>query len=391
MAPEVAASSGHGLPSDVWAVGALLYTFLVGRPPFHADGPYERTLARVVDGAYAIPNDVTLSAEATDLISRLLQRNPADRPSLEQLLEHPFLAAAMAEAHEDVPLEDTATTTTTAAATAPTTAATTATTTVAARLVRATGAAPLLPEASDPEATHRPKTPPRQPGGRHRGSPDSPPEASPQPVPGTTVARASKQRRPLERFTSARLPPQSHTTRHGSVYILPNSGEVCLDVSRLGELLFFSADGGEVRAADRVAAEPIQAWPLDAVPSRYHKYHRYVANIVAAIRSKTVKVTLHTLLGKAMLMEDGACDVLFGSGTRVAISADGESVRIRGASQAGGGTAFGETVSEAAAAAAVVSRALVPHLQPQVRDLVVAACEYHSTVRLNGLMFSFVY
>lgn len=31
---ETVSGDGHGLESDVWSLGCLLYTFLVGNPPF---------------------------------------------------------------------------------------------------------------------------------------------------------------------------------------------------------------------------------------------------------------------------------------------------------------------------------------------------------------------
>jgi polo-like kinase 4 len=34
ISPEVATRSSHGLEADVWGLGCLLYTLLVGRPPF---------------------------------------------------------------------------------------------------------------------------------------------------------------------------------------------------------------------------------------------------------------------------------------------------------------------------------------------------------------------
>ncbi|KAA0202181.1 hypothetical protein HAZT_HAZT007182 [Hyalella azteca] len=35
MSPEVATRSSHGLESDVWSLGVMVYTMMVGRPPFH--------------------------------------------------------------------------------------------------------------------------------------------------------------------------------------------------------------------------------------------------------------------------------------------------------------------------------------------------------------------
>lgn len=88
ISPEVASRGSHGLEADVWSLGCLLYTLLVGTPPFDTQA-VRSTLTRVVMASYQLPNH--LSAEAKDLINALLQKNPKDRISLEQILEHPFI------------------------------------------------------------------------------------------------------------------------------------------------------------------------------------------------------------------------------------------------------------------------------------------------------------
>lgn len=88
ISPEVASRGSHGLEADVWGLGCLLYTLLVGTPPFDTQA-VKSTLTRVVMANYKLPNH--LSAEAKDLINNLLQKNPKDRIKLEQILEHPFI------------------------------------------------------------------------------------------------------------------------------------------------------------------------------------------------------------------------------------------------------------------------------------------------------------
>lgn len=34
ISPEVASRASHGLPVDVWGLGCMMYTLLVGKPPF---------------------------------------------------------------------------------------------------------------------------------------------------------------------------------------------------------------------------------------------------------------------------------------------------------------------------------------------------------------------
>ncbi|KAM8940481.1 serine/threonine-protein kinase PLK4 isoform 2-T2 [Pelodytes ibericus] len=88
IAPEIATRSAHGLESDVWSLGCMLYTFLVGRPPFDTD-TVKNTLNKVVLADYEIPSFI--SREAKDLIFLLLRKNPADRLSLSSVLDHPFM------------------------------------------------------------------------------------------------------------------------------------------------------------------------------------------------------------------------------------------------------------------------------------------------------------
>ena len=76
---EVAMRTAHGLETDVWSLGCMLYTFLVGQPPFDTDG-VKKTLNRVVTAQYSLPD--YLSPEARDLIKCLLCKNPKDRISI---------------------------------------------------------------------------------------------------------------------------------------------------------------------------------------------------------------------------------------------------------------------------------------------------------------------
>jgi len=60
----------------------------------------EEELLRAINSADFQFNDPgwrRLSEEALDLVRELLQRDPADRPCLEEVLQHPFCAAAMGE------------------------------------------------------------------------------------------------------------------------------------------------------------------------------------------------------------------------------------------------------------------------------------------------------
>ena len=78
----------HGYETDLWSLGSLLYTCLVGKAPFDSEG-VKSTLNKVALGEYSLPSD--LSKHAQDLIHKLLQKNPAERIDLHDILGHPFM------------------------------------------------------------------------------------------------------------------------------------------------------------------------------------------------------------------------------------------------------------------------------------------------------------
>lgn len=88
ISPEVASREFHGLPADVWGLGCMLYTLLVGSPPFHTQH-VKTTLNKVINADYKIPAE--LSIEAQDLLQKLLCKDPTKRITLKGIMEHPFL------------------------------------------------------------------------------------------------------------------------------------------------------------------------------------------------------------------------------------------------------------------------------------------------------------
>uniref|UniRef100_A0A7N8YQP1 Serine/threonine-protein kinase PLK n=1 Tax=Mastacembelus armatus TaxID=205130 RepID=A0A7N8YQP1_9TELE len=87
LSPEVLNKQGHGCESDIWALGCVMYTMLLGRPPFETTNLKE-TYRCIREARYALPS--SLSSQAKQLIANLLAKIPEDRPNLDHILRHDF-------------------------------------------------------------------------------------------------------------------------------------------------------------------------------------------------------------------------------------------------------------------------------------------------------------
>ena len=88
ISPEVASGTGYGLGADIWGLGVILYTLLVGKTPFD-DGKVTSTIKNVIHHNPEFPP--TLSRNAVHLINGMLQKDDSKRFLLPEILAHPFL------------------------------------------------------------------------------------------------------------------------------------------------------------------------------------------------------------------------------------------------------------------------------------------------------------
>ncbi|OMJ72607.1 hypothetical protein SteCoe_28905 [Stentor coeruleus] len=90
IAPEILeGKNGHSYEVDVWSFGVLMYTMMIGKPPFETND-VKTTYKRIKMNAYTFPDHISISEEARDLISRILVTDPMERPTIDDMLNHAF-------------------------------------------------------------------------------------------------------------------------------------------------------------------------------------------------------------------------------------------------------------------------------------------------------------
>ena len=91
IAPEVLTKKGHSFEVDVWSLGCIVYTLLVGKPPFETS-ELKETYRKIRHNDYTIPS--TVPYEARVFIEKMLQPDPHRRPTMEQILNDSYLTSA---------------------------------------------------------------------------------------------------------------------------------------------------------------------------------------------------------------------------------------------------------------------------------------------------------
>ncbi|CAL8272819.1 unnamed protein product [Merluccius merluccius] len=346
ISPEVATRSAHGLESDVWSLGCMFYAFLMGRPPFDTD-TVKHTLNKVVLGEYQMPSHMT--PEAQDLIRQLLQRDPAQRPSLSAVLDHPFMTQSLLARTKELGLGDTGSVDSGIATISMACTSSTSGGSSSNRLQKRTrhvmGFA--LPNRMTPinALSHNPGGSGSYEDGDHphyhlqQSSRENVPGAQEYQPPGSqelkppqnlttmckqTVAKDKKTLRDvLPPLCALRLKPIRQKTKNAVVSIL-DTGDVCMELlkgqgsqERVNEVLRISCDGSMVTiyqpnggkgfpVSDRPPAPPedILICSYEDLPEKYWKKYQYASKFVQLVKSKTPKVTLYTKYAKCMLMEN---------------------------------------------------------------------------------------
>ncbi len=96
MAPEVIRNEDYGRKADVWSIGCTLIEMVTAKHPWW---PLENAFAVMfhvtnTEEQPAIPAEIKLSADCKDFLRLCLERDTSKRPTVDDLLDHPFVAVS---------------------------------------------------------------------------------------------------------------------------------------------------------------------------------------------------------------------------------------------------------------------------------------------------------
>lgn len=91
IAPEILNKKGHSYEVDIWSIGCVMYTLLVGQPPFETKS-LKDTYTKIRKCDYRIPT--TLRSTAAEMICSMLQSDPIKRPNVTSLFDFEFITGS---------------------------------------------------------------------------------------------------------------------------------------------------------------------------------------------------------------------------------------------------------------------------------------------------------
>lgn len=91
-APEVVSGNGYsGFQADVWSLGIMLFVMVTGKVPFKDQTKSLEILHQLIKkGEFSFPNNVVLSDNLKDLISKMLIVDPEKRIKIDEIIDHPW-------------------------------------------------------------------------------------------------------------------------------------------------------------------------------------------------------------------------------------------------------------------------------------------------------------
>ncbi|KAJ9575745.1 hypothetical protein L9F63_007391, partial [Diploptera punctata] len=96
VAPEILSYEPISLATDIWSVGILAYVLLSGYSPFGGESKQE-TFCNISQCCLSFPDELFegVSSAAKDFIQATLIKEPSNRLTVQQCLEHPWLSSSV--------------------------------------------------------------------------------------------------------------------------------------------------------------------------------------------------------------------------------------------------------------------------------------------------------
>ncbi|KAL9654085.1 hypothetical protein ABK040_011629 [Willaertia magna] len=93
LSPELCQEKPYNNKSDIWSLGCILYEMVTQKHAFEANN-MKALVGKILRGTYP-PISTTFSSGLRDLVSKMLQKDPKDRPSINSVLKLPFIQSRM--------------------------------------------------------------------------------------------------------------------------------------------------------------------------------------------------------------------------------------------------------------------------------------------------------
>ncbi|CDH52536.1 pkinase-domain-containing protein [Lichtheimia corymbifera JMRC:FSU:9682] len=94
MAPEVIELKGASTKSDIWSLGCTIIELLTGRPPYAGMIAMSALYHIVEDDHPPVPENASETLQ--DLLYACFQKDPSQRPTAKELMQHPWISSALA-------------------------------------------------------------------------------------------------------------------------------------------------------------------------------------------------------------------------------------------------------------------------------------------------------
>jgi serine/threonine protein kinase len=106
MAPEISVNKYNPKPCDLWALGVTVYALLYGKYPWTLGQILEQPRGMLggknvakneVNGGLVFPTSPPIPDEMKNILCGLLEKDPANRMTAEELIGHPWLSEQVSE------------------------------------------------------------------------------------------------------------------------------------------------------------------------------------------------------------------------------------------------------------------------------------------------------